>query len=245
MFFSRKSWCFVAFVIGLSVAESMASDTTKVDFDGWTVSITPRRPVANSALPDATRLVSSRDKQRTEGPVTRQQGIAIRPVSYQQSEPLPTPEPPPVLEDVPVSEIVQPIQAKRVESPVLSETVTPVVVERPSAAPCTDCGPPLLIPKARPELIKEQPVVPQAINYRDIYFAIPFNRAEYNANPSYRHEATMEILFNQLRPTVIQRSTSNTYQYNYGGGGGYGYPYGNLTYPFYPYGYPYLLLHTY
>ena len=83
------------------------------------------------------------------------------------------------------------------------------------------------------------------MNYRDIYFAIPFNRAEYNANPSYRHEATMEILFNQLRPTVIQRSTSNVYHYNDNNSGGYGYPYGNTTYPFYPYGYPYLLLHTY
>lgn len=41
--------------------------------------------------------------------------------------------------------------------------------------------------------------------YREIYAAIPFDRAEYEANPSYRHEATLEFLFGQLRPMVIER----------------------------------------
>jgi hypothetical protein len=39
--------------------------------------------------------------------------------------------------------------------------------------------------------------------YDDVYRSIPFNHTEYLANPSYRHEATMEILFGQLRPTTI------------------------------------------
>ena len=41
------------------------------------------------------------------------------------------------------------------------------------------------------------------MTYRQVYDSIPFNRAEYLANPGYRHEATMEILFGQLRPTTI------------------------------------------
>ena len=41
--------------------------------------------------------------------------------------------------------------------------------------------------------------------YRAIYDSIPFSRAEYEANPSYRHDATMELLFGQMRPTIIQR----------------------------------------
>ncbi len=46
-------------------------------------------------------------------------------------------------------------------------------------------------------------------NYRRIYNAIPFVRSEYEANPSYRHEATMEILFGQLRPQVnVKRPTT-------------------------------------
>lgn len=41
--------------------------------------------------------------------------------------------------------------------------------------------------------------------YQAIYDSIPFSRAEYEANPSYRHDAAMELLFGQMRPTVINR----------------------------------------
>lgn len=57
--------------------------------------------------------------------------------------------------------------------------------------------------------------------YREIYNAIPFSRAEYDANPSYRHQATMELLMGQLRPGVNQRTTTNV-NINGGGGGYYG-----------------------
>ena len=44
--------------------------------------------------------------------------------------------------------------------------------------------------------------------YRRIYEAIPFNRAEYNVNPSYRHDATMEILTGHPRHrTIVTHST--------------------------------------
>ena len=41
--------------------------------------------------------------------------------------------------------------------------------------------------------------------YWKVYRTIPFIRTEYQANPSYRHEATMEFMFGQLRPTVIHK----------------------------------------
>lgn len=41
--------------------------------------------------------------------------------------------------------------------------------------------------------------------YRAAYDAVPYRRAEYLANPSYRHDAAMEILFGEMRPTVIHR----------------------------------------
>ena len=75
-------------------------------------------------------------------------------------------------------------------------------------------------------------VVPQTALYRDIYNSIPFSRAEYNANPSYRHDATMEFLFNQMRPTVIQRTTAMANDYNYHDSL-YFYP----QQPYYPYSY--------
>jgi len=42
-------------------------------------------------------------------------------------------------------------------------------------------------------------------DYSYVYNSIPFLRSEYIANPSYRHEATMEILFGKLRPTVVHK----------------------------------------
>ena len=39
--------------------------------------------------------------------------------------------------------------------------------------------------------------------YAEIYASIPFNRSDYDRNPSYRHDATMELLLGQLRPTVV------------------------------------------
>lgn len=47
------------------------------------------------------------------------------------------------------------------------------------------------------------PVEVNGRTYEAVYNSIPFNHTEYVANPSYRHEATMEILFGQLRPTTI------------------------------------------
>ncbi len=47
---------------------------------------------------------------------------------------------------------------------------------------------------------------PTASTYEAIYRSIPFSRAEYLANPSYRHEATMEMMMGQLRPTVIHKT---------------------------------------
>ncbi len=49
----------------------------------------------------------------------------------------------------------------------------------------------------------KQHLVVYGRRYEDAYRSIPFNRAEYDANPSYRHEAAMELLFGQMRPTTI------------------------------------------
>lgn len=40
-------------------------------------------------------------------------------------------------------------------------------------------------------------------SYREIYSSIPFSRAEYDANPAYRHQATMEIMLGQLHPIIV------------------------------------------
>lgn len=42
-------------------------------------------------------------------------------------------------------------------------------------------------------------------DYEKIYSSIPYRRSEYLANPSYRHDTTVEILFGQMRPTVVHK----------------------------------------
>ncbi len=39
--------------------------------------------------------------------------------------------------------------------------------------------------------------------YEEAYASIPYSQTEYLANPGYRHEATMEVMFNQLRPKTV------------------------------------------
>jgi hypothetical protein len=42
-----------------------------------------------------------------------------------------------------------------------------------------------------------------AASYQQIYRSIPFNRALYNVNPTYRHDATMELLTGSARTQTI------------------------------------------
>ena len=62
--------------------------------------------------------------------------------------------------------------------------------EVPSSEPAIPCG----------------PMTFDRNTYWAAYQAVPFIRTEYQANPSYRHEAAMELLFGQLRPTVIHKT---------------------------------------
>lgn len=47
-------------------------------------------------------------------------------------------------------------------------------------------------------------------SYAEIYRSIPYNQAEYYANPGYRHDATMSILFGQPVTTPVMRGAGDT-----------------------------------
>src|SRR5205823_3447861 len=111
------------------------------------------------------------------------------------------------------SEVVPP-RSNPTPQPLVPSPVPPSPTNGPTITmPCPGCGLPLITPRPR-EISKPAVVIPQTAMYRDVYASIPFNRAEYNAYPSYRHDATMEFLFNQMRPTMIQRGTTNVYHYD-------------------------------
>lgn len=110
----------------------------------------------------------------------------------------PTPEAAPIIlaafqEDTEAEAAVpEPVEAEESLAPesVPAEQVDPAV-------PAEDAGEPIPVVTPAPG------VDPAA--YWCVYRTIPFIRTEYLANPSYRHEATMEFLFGQLRPTVIHK----------------------------------------
>ncbi len=49
----------------------------------------------------------------------------------------------------------------------------------------------------------------RAHHYTEVYNQIPFSRSEYDANPAYRHDATMELLLGQIRPVTYQTTNVN------------------------------------
>lgn len=110
---------------------------------------------------------------------------------------------------------------------------------------------PSLPPNAPAELDTPARIPAARMSYAEAYAAVPFSRTEYEANPTYRHQAALELMFGVLRPTtLVQHYTprvsrfGDTYQVPYGRsdtqhinirnfGGGYyngqspfGYPYG-------------------
>lgn len=82
----------------------------------------------------------------------------------------------------------------------LDEVTVPPVVTEPT--PCTS---PLT------------PAVAHAGRYAEIYASIPFSRTEYDVNPSYRHDATMELLLGQPRPRAPIQQTSVQVEVDQGG----------------------------
>ncbi|MBS0204832.1 MAG: hypothetical protein JSS49_18145 [Planctomycetes bacterium] len=118
----------------------------------------------------------------------------------------------------------------------------PVTASPPSETAAAKDGLPVIIPGESSQCCDTTPTVhppegtvdPRYLSqmYTEIYRSIPFNRAEYNANPSYRHDTAVEFLFGKMRPTVIHRGTTTVnhhYPSGYGmpfgyGGRGYAYP---------------------
>lgn len=253
-----KLWAITGLALSIGLSSAQAGEQIVRQFDGWTITITPKgaRPNSTKSSPKSTK-----ELEAASTPAERNdRRVLIRPISFEQ----PAAEQSVVLNDqpvpqaaaAPVPEAVAPAEsAPALTEPVTNDiiparetTVAPTLAPQPEAlppapsggstAPCENCGLPVITPKRRDHDEVPPVVVPQTANYRDVYFSIPFIRAEYDANPSYRHDATMEFLFGQMRPTVIQRGTTNV---NHFDRGGYGYGYDGYGWgwdpPYYPFSY--------
>ena len=96
------------------------------------------------------------------------------------------------------------------EQPSDTQIVIPVqytqAVNEPNEIPPSPVDIPAPVILNETSEVSEASCTSSGLTYLEIYRSIPFSRAEYLANPSYRHEATMEILMGQLRPTVIHKT---------------------------------------
>jgi hypothetical protein len=186
------------FLLGATLV--CAAEPVVQDFDGWKITITPGDfPISAGTrdhVPPSPAAARSERSSLAEGLI---QLASFRPQEAAQSEPS-------------VSKPLAPAP-----TPDDEQRELPVIVPGDCAAPHT------VVSVDPPKGTVDPRYLAQM--YSEIYRSIPFNRAEYDANPSYIHETTMEMLFGQLRPTVIHRNTTTVHHHHEGYGfSGYAYP---------------------
>lgn len=78
----------------------------------------------------------------------------------------------------------------------------PTAASTETTCPDGDCQPALASSDTLQGVVRAQ-------YYTEVYNQIPFSRAEYDANPSYRHDAAIELLLGQIRPVTRQTTNVN------------------------------------
>ena len=165
----------------------------------WTVAITP----AGSEVPAAADSDVIITPALAQAEPTEEAAVeaAAEPAKAAQEEAVAEPAAEteaPEEEAAGASDIAQPAQAEVVEE-------TPAVPgsEEEAAAGDVEESHGVIISPARASDESEA-----AQKYLEIYRAIPYSYSAHLVNPSYRHDATMELLLGKPRPTVINRNSS-------------------------------------
>lgn len=89
--------------------------------------------------------------------------------------------------------------------PARDEVTAPAATIRPPR-PAPQDGPQAAGNAASPDVFANRST-PALLTYQQAYQSIPFSRSEYEANPSFRHDAALELMFGTMRPTTIVRQT--------------------------------------
>ena len=89
--------------------------------------------------------------------------------------------------------------------PKFDRAVRQALDDKPQMPPAPNAEPNQIVVPAGAEV-----VMPTGINmasYIEVYNSIPFRRSEFLANPSFRHDATIELMLGQIRPKTITNVT--------------------------------------
>lgn len=132
---------------------------------------------------------------RSTAPAESLQKRNVTPASYQEPKP----------EVVPVPE----------SAPAKSETPAELPKSNgPALTPAAGPNPATHIDPAPRSVDLVPNVMPRTMSYEEAYAAVPFSRTEYEANPTYRHQAALELMFHTLRPTtMVQNFTPRAFRY--------------------------------
>lgn len=186
-----------------------------VDGSTWKVLIVPR-PLHRPGVPHPAAM---------RAPIHAPGNVVLPPAPIEKAAPVEkapatdeaapkeAPAPP---EKVPAGEPMPAPKAQDEKAPAKAATKEPAKEAEPKAAKKYADNPfgieivprfsyPAMPPSAACIPAEDGCVHVNPMDYALVYASIPFLRSEYVANPSYRHEATMEILFGQLRPTVVEK----------------------------------------
>jgi hypothetical protein len=195
--------------------------------------------VASDVIRDKEWVIKIRPGGRSgrNSSVTEESPRRVLPAAYDEPAPAPEVVPVAVPAPEPAQDLETPDGPKR-NGPQLAPTVAP--------APATYSDP------ATRSVDLVPGILPRTMSYDEAYAAVPFSRTEYEANPTYRHQAALELMFHTLRPvTTVQNFSPRAFRYpdsyqipysssdtqhidvrNFGGGPNYngqspfGYPYG-------------------
>ncbi len=166
-----------AVVLAGRLAKSEVFRVPTDDGGEWSITITPADRIV-AAIEEPTAPLLEGEKL---SPTFLEAG-EIEPVDEPSTETVPSPQ----AQEAPVP--MPPSPAPAVETPTFD---SPRFYE---------------VPDTGIAIIPNHSQLSRGDDYEQIYNSIPFSRAEYLANPSYRHDTTMELLTGTPRQTVVHRN---------------------------------------
>jgi hypothetical protein len=234
-FFASKQikTCFyvtLAIVIALIGTKSKAADAPKAKAQTWSITVAPKQngaqntTVTTFVLDEKSGAVLSTETsaaREEEEIVTSVEVVPWGQEHVAQNDALTFPPAPAPM--TPTS----PTLPSPITAPPMDDTEAPATENNAAtrtgeitvtANHFPDYDAPAVAPKTDSSMIMDTPVDASSApccdqkhrkinpaDYVKVYNSIPFRRSEYDANPGYRHQSTMEILLGQPKPVTIHK----------------------------------------